>query len=80
MASTEVRTENNRTQIPAGDDVDRTTQDLNHLDLNNHNGSVFFVFFGNFHRVKICSDRAKASASASAKMFFDVCCLFFVIF
>ena len=42
MASTEVRTENNRTQIPAGDDVDRTTQDLNHLDLNNHNGSVLF--------------------------------------
>ena len=44
MASTEVGTENNRTQIPAGGDVDRTTQDLIHFDLNNHNGSVFSCF------------------------------------
>ena len=57
MASTEVGTENNRTQIPAGGDVeqipaggdvDRTTQDLIHLDLNNLNGGVFFVLLGIF--------------------------------
>ena len=73
MASTEVGTENSRTQTPAGGDVDRTTQDLIHLDLNNHNGSVLLCF-------KMCSDRAKASANANATIFFGVCCLFFDLF
>ena len=45
MASTNVGTENNRRQIPDGGDVDRTREDLIHLDLNNHNGSVFSCFF-----------------------------------
>ena len=66
MASTEVGTDNNRTPTPTGGDVDRTTQDLIHLDLNNHSGSVFLCF-------KMRSDRAKASANANATIFFDVC-------
>ena len=53
MASVEIGTENNRNADPCRGwcdtdphrgDVDRTREDLIHLDLNNHNGSVF-VFF-----------------------------------
>ena len=73
MASTEVGTDNNRTPTPTGGDLDRTTQDLIHLDLNNHNGSVFLCF-------KMRSDRAKASANANVTIFFGVCCLFFDLF